>query len=384
MNGNARKGDSVFLYQAKVGFFVSEVGFFNPFPRSAGCLRSGEIGYIVTNVKEANIANVGDTLLSKDNLLAPLEGYKQPSPVVWASVYPESQNEFPSLKKSMERLRLSDSALGFEEEESGTLGRGFRCGFLGMLHLEIVVERLRREFNLNLVVATPSVVYKVENKKGEIKDIYSPALFPEHFEIKRILEPWVETKIIFPFGKVGDITQLVQKRGGVIGGVEKFGENRVLMKAQMSLREMMGNFFEETKSITAGYASLAYKITEDREGDLVRLDVLLNDETVSAFSRITKRSGMEREARIIADKLKKILPPALFPIKIQVKAMGRILASMAISALKKDVTGHLYGGDRTRKMKLWQKQKRGKEKLRKIGRVSVPHGVFLKMIKNER
>ena len=382
INGTIKKNDPVFLYQANKNFSVSEVGFFNPFPKETEFLKKGEIGYVVTNVKESNIAKVGDTLLFKNSLLKPLEGYKQPVPVVWASVYPESQDEFPVLKKSLERLHLSDSAFSFEEEESGTLGRGFRCGFLGMLHLEIVVERLRREYKLNLVVATPSVVYKVGNKDGETESVYSPSRFPEYFEIQKIMEPWAEAKIISSFDKVSDITQLIKKHDGIVGNMEEFGETRILMKVKMPLREIMSNFFEEIKSSTSGYASLDYEIIGEEEGDLVRLDVLLNDEIVPAFSKIVKRSNMEREARSMVDKLKNILPRALFVIKIQAKALGRILAANSLSALKKDVTGHLYGGDITRKMKLWQKQKKGKAKLRRIGRVNVPHDVFLKMIKN--
>jgi len=382
LDGTIKKNDPAFLCQANTNFSVSEVGFFNPFPKETEFLKKGEIGYVVTNVKESNIAKVGDTLLFKNSLLKPLEGYKQPVPVVWASVYPESQDEFPVLKKSLERLHLSDSAFSFEEEESGTLGRGFRCGFLGMLHLEIVVERLRREYKLNLVVATPSVVYKVGNKDGETESVYSPSRFPEYFEIQKIMEPWAEAKIISSFDKVSDITQLIKKHDGIVGNMEEFGETRILMKVKMPLREIMSNFFEEIKSSTSGYASLDYEIIGEEEGDLVRLDVLLNDEIVPAFSKIVKRSNMEREARSMVDKLKNILPRALFVIKIQAKALGRILAANSLSALKKDVTGHLYGGDITRKMKLWQKQKKGKAKLRRIGRVNVPHDVFLKMIKN--
>ncbi|MCF7835808.1 MAG: translation elongation factor 4 [Candidatus Marinimicrobia bacterium] len=381
VNGTINKNDLGFLYQANTNFSVSGVGFLNPGPQEVSSLKDGEIGYVITSVKESNIARVGDTLISKNSGLKPLEGYKQPVPVVWASVYPETQDEFPALKKSLERLRLSDSALSFEEEESGALGRGFRCGFLGMLHLEIVVERLKREFKLNLVVATPSVVYEVKNNKDETKKIYSPALFPEYFEIQTIMEPWAEAKIISSYDKIGEITQLVKKHDGIVGDMEEFGKNRILVKSQMPLREIMSNFFEEVKSATSGYASLDYEIIEDRQGDLVRLDILLNGEIVSAFSKIVKRSNMEREARAMTDKLKGILPRALFVIKIQAKALGRILSATSISALKKDVTGHLYGGDITRKMKLWQKQKKGKAKMKRLGKVNVPHDIFLKMIK---
>ncbi len=374
-DGAVKKGDNVFLYQGRVGFSVSEVGIFKPASESVDLLKRGEIGYVVTNIKEANIARVGDTLLFKNSSLSPLEGYKKPEPVVWASVYPESQDDFALLKQALSRLNLSDSALSFEEEGGGVLGRGFRCGFLGMLHLEIIVERIRREFGLRLVTATPTVVYKIDGK-----EIYSPALFPEHSETKKILEPWGEAGIITPVAKLGDVVQLLKKHFALVGETEQFGEERVILKAQMPLREMMKNFFEELKSATAGYASLDYKIIEDRPADLARLDVLLNDELAQAFSRVVERTEMQRESQKMAERLREFLPKALFAIKIQVKGGGRILASRSISALKKDVTGYLYGGDRTRKMKLWEKQKRGKEKLKRLGKVQVPHEVFIKMI----
>lgn len=387
MDGVLKKGGNVFLFQAGRGFVAGEVGIFKPAPEPMKSIGAGEIGYVVTNLKEANIARVGDTLLSKNSSFPPLEGYKRPAPVVWASVYPESQDDFASLKQSLQRLNLSDSALTFEEEESGVLGRGFRCGFLGMLHLEIVVERLKREFGLVLVVAMPSVVYEVENLKGEKREIYSPALFPEHFEIKKILEPWVRVKIITPADKLNDVLRVLRQHDAIVGETHDFGasgmEQRFILNLEMPLREMMDGLFEQLKSATSGYASLSYEIVEKREANLVKLDVLLNDEIVSAFSRIVKKSETQREAQRTADKLKKFLPSALFVIKIQVKALGRILSARSISALKKDVTGHLYGGDITRKQKLWKKQKKGKERLKKFGRVNVPHDVFLKMIKDK-
>jgi len=387
MDGSLKKGDNVFLYQAGKGFVVGEVGVFRPASDSVSSLSVGEIGYVVTKLKEANIARVGDTLISKNSSLAPLEGYKKPAPVVWAGVYTESQDDFVSLKQALQRLNLSDSSLTFEEEESGILGRGFRCGFLGMLHLEIVAERLKREFGLVLVVATPSVVYKVEDLTGKVREIYSPALFPEHFEIKKIFEPWVRIKIITPADKLNDVLRVLRQHDALIGETQDFGASglsrRFILNLEMPLREMMDGFFEQLKSATSGYASLSYEIVEGREADLVKLDVLLNEENVSAFSRIVKKSDMQREAQKTADKLKKFLPPALFVIKIQVKALGRILSARSITALKKDVTGYLYGGDITRKQKLWKKQKRGKEKLKKFGRVNVPHDVFLKMIRDK-
>lgn len=382
MNGAVKKGDNLFLHQANKSFVAGEVGIFAPFHQSTGSLSTGEIGYLITNVKEAGIAKVGDTLLFKNSQLEPLTGYKDPEPVVWASIYPESQNDFTNLKRSIERLKLSDSAFVFEQEESGVLGRGFRCGFLGMLHLEIITERLKREFNLKLITAMPSVVYSVEDNKGQIKEIYSPALFPEYHDIKRILEPWAKAQIITPFDRLSDVIQILKKHEALMGETKDFSGDRVLINSYLPLREIMSNFFEEIKSATAGYASFNYRIEGEKEADLIRLDVLLNDDLIPAFSKIVRRSDMQREAQNMAEKLKKFIPSALFVIKIQVKALGRILSARSISALKKNVTGNLYGGDITRKMKLWQKQKKGKKKLKKFGKVDVPHDVFLKMIKN--
>ncbi|MDD5032513.1 MAG: translation elongation factor 4 [Candidatus Pacebacteria bacterium] len=382
-DGEIKKGDSVFLRQAGVNFQVAETGIFMPEKKPVERLKNGEIGYVVTNIKEANIGRVGDTLLSKFGSLPALEGYKQPFPVVWASVFPESQDSFESLKQALSRLKLSDSAFAFSEEESGLLGRGFRCGFLGLLHLEIVVERLRRDFGQQLVTASPSVVYRVETKKGGTVEIYSPALFPEHHEIIKIFEPWAAISIITPNEFLNEVMQILNRRDAVIGYTEDFGSSRLLVKAEMPLREMMDNFFEEMKSATSGYASFGYEVVSEKEADVVRMDVLLNDEIIPAFSRIVKRSRVQSEAQKIAKKLKEVLPRQLFVIKIQARALGRILAAESITALKKNVTAHLYGGDRTRKMKLWQKQKKGKKRLKEFGKVSVPHEVFLKMIKNE-
>ncbi|MFC1625321.1 elongation factor 4 [Patescibacteria group bacterium] len=367
-DGEIKKGDNVFLHQAKVGFSVAEVGVFIPNPQPTECLKQGEIGRVVTNVKKADMARVGDTLVSKTDSLSPLEGYKKPSPVVWASIYPESQNDFMVLKQSLGRLNLSDSALSFSSEggsapggeEVGPLGRGFRCGFLGMLHLEIVIERLKREFGLKLVTTAPSVFCRSSDLSTE---------------------PWAEINIIISLDKLNSVISLLKKREAIIGETSDFGSNRLLIKSEIALREMMDNFFEDLKSVTAGYASFDYKIIENRSADLIQLNILLNQEIVPAFAKIVKRSDAQRSAVKIADKLKKFLPRALFVIKIQVSGMGRILAARSISALRKDVTKGLYGGDVTRKMKVLKKQKRGKEKLKQFGKVHVPHEVFLKMIR---
>jgi GTP-binding protein LepA len=283
------------------------------------------------------------------------------------------------------RLRLSDSSFAFEEETSGTLGRGFRCGFLGMLHMEIVTERLRREFNLNLVVTIPSITYNVELKNNKTVTVYSPSLFPEDHEIIKVYEPLVKMKIITPPDYLGVIMQSVFNHEGEVSLTENFGENRTSLTLIMPLRELMRNFFDEIKSISSGFASISYEIAEMREADVVRLDILVADEPVVAFTRIVSRRRLEEEARLTVEKLHKALPRQMFTLKIQGKAMGRIIASETLTGMQKNVTQHMYGGDRTRKMKLWEKQKEGKKKMKELGRgnVNIPQEVFVKMMRSD-
>lgn len=380
--GAIRKGDALEFVASKRKFQALEVGFLAPAPTPAQELKEGFIGYVVTGIKEAGLARVGDTMRAQGSSTPPLPGYGEPEPVVWASLYPESQNDFAALRQALPRLRLSDSALSFEEESSGTLGRGFRCGFLGMLHLEIVTERLRREFNLAPVVTTPTVHYEVELKSGKRVTVYSPALFPEHGDVARIYEPYVEAEIIAPAHYLGAITALLYEHEARVEATDSFSEGRMIIKAAMPLRELMRNFFDKVKSASQGYASVAWKMRELREAQVTKLDILVAEKDVPAFARIVSENRAYEEAVAAVEKLYKILPRQLFAAKIQGRALGRILSSRTLPALKKDVTGYLYGGDRTRKMKLWSKQKRGKEKLKERGTVNIPEGVFLKMIKN--
>jgi GTP-binding protein LepA len=317
------------------------------------------------------------------DLEAPLAGYMSPSPVVWASVYPESQDDFNTLRQALGRLRLSDSSFTHEEESSGTLGRGFRCGFLGMLHLEIITERLRREFNLNLVVTTPSITYHVELKNGKTVVVYSPSLFPEDHDVKKVMEPLVNMKIITPPQYLGAIMQSVFDHEGEVSLTENFGENRTSLTLVMPLRELMRNFFDEIKSISSGFGSISYSLGDLREADVARMDILVADEPVLAFCRIVSRRRLEEEAKLSVEKLHKVLPRQMFTLKIQAKALGRIIASETLTGMQKNVTQHMYGGDRTRKMKLWEKQKEGKKKMKELGRgnVNIPQDVFIKMMR---
>jgi GTP-binding protein LepA len=390
-DGSVKKGDQLYFYAAKKTFTALEVGMLAPEEQPLDRLEAGEIGYIVTGVKEPGIASVGDTLLHEKARGEPLAGYLQPKPVVWASLFTESQDDFTLLRQSLDRLKLSDSSLSYEEESSGVLGRGFRCGFLGMLHLEIVTERLKREFNLNLIITAPSIAYEVTwednrgngGKKGETEYIYAPSRFPDHGATASVREPWVRLQIIVPPDYLGTVMTLLYDHEGEITDTEVFADGRTLLTVSMPLRELMRSFFDKLKNATSGYASLSYEIDDMRPAEVERLDVLVAEEVVPAFSRVVGTRRVELEAQQVVEKLHGILPRQMFTTKIQGKAMGRIISSRTISAMKKDVTGYLYGGDITRKMKLREKQKKGKKRMQATGKVNIPPEVFMQMVRSE-
>lgn len=384
IDGTIKKGDVLKFAVAGEKFIALEVGIFSPSPVATDTLGAGEIGYIVTGIKKPGIASVGDTVTPEKNPLPTLEGYMTPRPVVWASIYPEDQDDFDELRASLGKLKLSDSSLTYEEESSGALGRGFRSGFLGMLHLEIITERLHREFNLDLVVTSPSITYKVTYRAtGKEEMIYSPHTFPNDGELSEILEPWVEVKIITPTSYLGNIMQLLFDHEAEAKNVDNFGDNRTSLLVEMPLRELMRNFFDDLKSASSGYASISYEIGAYRPADVVRLDILVADEPIVAFCRVVSRRRVQEEAEKAVKKLHSVLPRQMFVTKIQGKALGRILSSETLKAFSKDVTQHMYGGDITRKMKLREKQKKGKKKMKERGKgkVNIPHDVFLKMMR---
>ncbi len=380
---SVRKGDQLTFLASGQHFTALEVGILSPEERAVSELSVGEIGYIVTGIKEPGIASVGDTLAPFHTHAEALPGYRSVPPVVWASVFPDSQDDFVFLRQALDRLKLSDSSLSYEEESSGVLGRGFRCGFLGMLHLEIITERLKREFNLSIVITSPSVVYEIEYSDGRKEEVYAASRFPDHGKQVTIREPWVLSQIITPPEYVGNILTLLYEHESSVLETEVFGDGRNLLTIEMPLRELMRNFFDKLKTVTSGYASLSYEILERRPADVARLDVLVAEEVVPAFSRVVGFRRVEIEAKALVEKLYNTLPRQLFVTKIQSKAMGRIIASRTLSALKKDVTGYLYGGDITRKMKLREKQKRGKKRMLERGKVNIPQDVFMKMIKSD-
>jgi GTP-binding protein LepA len=380
-DGNIKRGDNLVMKASGKKFSALEVGKFAPEEVPVESLGPGEIGYIVTGIKEPGLALVGDTITFPKSSLSALSGYKEPSPVVWASVYLEDADDFHTLRQALERLRLSDSSLSFEEESSGSLGRGFRCGFLGMLHLEIITERIKREFNLDIIVTTPSITYEILTKKKEKILVYSPVFFPEHGEIDEIYEPWIDLKIITPGEYLGEIMQLLFVHEAEVGETHSFKDGRSAIDSKMPLRELMRNFFDELKSLSRGYASLSYEQGEMRWADVVKLDLLVAGEAVPAFSRVVSKKRVQEEAEKAVEKLADILPRQMFVVKIQAEALGRILSSRTLKALRKDVTAKLYGGDITRKMKLREKQKKGKKKMRERGSVNIPPNVFIKMMR---
>ena len=382
-DGVVRKGDALRFLAAERNFTALEVGILSPEEKPVSELCEGEIGYIVTGIKEPGVASVGDTLALERGSRELLVGYHAVPPVVWASVFPESQDDFTILKQALDRLKMSDSSLSYEEETSGVLGRGFRCGFLGMLHLEIVTERLRREFDIEITITSPSIVYEITWENGKVEEIYAASRFPEHGAKVTVREPWILAQIILPPEYLGSTMSLLYDHEASVLETEVFGDGRNLLTVEMPLRELMRNFFDKLKNATSGYASLSYEIAEMRRADVCRLDVLIAEELVPAFSRVVGMRRAEIDAKAIVEKLYHTLPRQLFVTKIQAKSMGRIISSRTLSAMKKDVTGYLYGGDITRKMKLREKQKRGKKRMLEHAKVNIPPDVFMKVIKSE-
>lgn len=382
-DGTVKKGMSLRFHAADKQFVALEAGIFTPDETPAESLSAGEIGYIVTGVKEAGIVAVGDTVGEAKGRLPALSGFERPRPVVWASVYPESQDDLTDLRQALERLRLTDSSLSFEEESSGVLGRGFRCGFLGMLHLEIITERLRREHDLALIVTIPTIAYVVTDKHGKRETYYTPSRFPEYGDIALIEEPWVKVTLITPSETLSSFVQLFHDHEAIMTDTNAYSDGRIELTAEMPLRELMRGFFDRVKNVSSGYASLSYEFLDERPADVVRLDILVADEPVPAFSRVVSRRRVEEEAETMVEKLHGILPKQLFVTKIQGSALGRIISSRTLSAMRKDVTGYLYGGDVSRKMKLLQKQKKGKKKLKAHGKVDIPEEVFMKMVRSD-
>jgi GTP-binding protein LepA len=382
-DGEVKKGDVLKFSASKRTFTALEVGMVTPEETPVDSLEAGQIGYIVTGIKEPGVAGVGDTLIRERSTAEALPGYQQAHPVVWSSVFPSNQDDFTQLRQALDRLQLSDSSLSYEEESSGVLGRGFRCGFLGMLHMEIITERLRREFNIDITITSPSISYEITWSDGRIEEIYAANRFPEHGQNFTVREPWIIGQIILPGDYMGNVMTLLYEHEASVFDTEVFGDGRTLLTVEMPLRELMRGFFDRLKNASSGYASLSYEIAEMRAATVTKLDVLVAEEIVPAFSRVVGMARAEVDAKAITEKLYNTLPRQQFPVKVQAKVLGKIIATKKLTALKKDVTGHLYGGDISRKMKLRDKQKKGKAKALAHSKVHIPPEVFVKMMKSE-
>jgi len=383
IDGTVKVGDEIKLMAANKVFTVTEVGYFVPgsyMPTQE--IKAGEVGYIAASIKNLSDIHVGDTITLKDNPAEePLKGYKKVTPMVYCGLYPIDGSQYEDLKEALEKLKLNDAALEYEAESSAALGFGFRCGFLGLLHLEIIEERIDREFDLGLITTAPSVIYKVYKTDGEVMELYNPEELPKAQEILYIEEPFVTANILTPREYVGNIMELCQRRRGVYIDMKYLDENRVTLVYDMPLNEIIYDFFDNLKSKTKGYASLDYEFKEYRKSNLVKLDIHINGERVDALSFIVHKDGAYDRGKKMVEKLKTVIPRKLFKIPIQAAIGGQIIARETISAMRKDVLAKCYGGDITRKKKLLEKQKRGKKKMREIGNVEIPQEAFLSVLK---
>ena len=382
-DGTVKAGDEIRLMAANKIFTVTEVGYFEPGKyQEAEELKAGEVGYIAASIKNLSDVRVGDTITLEENpAKEPLPGYKKVNPMVYCGIYPIDGSDYENLKVALEKLKLNDAALEYEPETSGALGSGFRCGFLGLLHLEIIEERLDREFDLSLITTSPSVIYKVYKTDGEVIELYNPSDMPSPNEIAYIEEPVVQAEIITPKDYVGGIMEICQNRRGNYVDMKYLDENRVTLIYELPLNEIIYDFFDILKSKTKGYASFDYEIKNYQRADLVKLDIWVNGEGVDALSFIVHRDSSYEKGKKMIEKLKEVIPRQLFAIPLQAVIGGKIIARETISALRKDVLAKCYGGDITRKKKLLEKQKRGKKKMRQIGNVEIPQEAFLSVLK---
>lgn len=360
---------------------IQEVGVFRPEFHAKDKLTEGEIGYVITGLKNVKEVRVGDTMLLKGSHQTPWPGFKTVKPFVFAGLFPVDTSDYHNLREAVEKLQLSDSAFTFEPENSPALGLGFRGGFLGLLHLEIVNERLEREFNLEVIATTPTVSYKIVLHNGEERDVANIADLPDPNHYEKILEPWMEVEVVTPNQYVGNILELLQSRRGIQKNMEHIGQDRLLLKYEAPLSSLVIDFYDKLKSVSSGYASMAYDFIEFREGDLARVDILVAGEKVDALSRVAHRSEAVGLGRAVVAKLKDLIPRQMFKIILQAAIGGAVIAREDISAMRKDVLAKLYGGDRTRKDKLLEKQKKGKKKMKQIGNVDIPKETFLKLLK---
>ena len=382
MNGRIGKGMKVRMMATGSVYDIQEVGVFNPRQTEINELSCGEVGYVTCNIRDAREVSVGDTLTDAENpAAAALPGYKKVHPMVFSGIYPANSADFSTLKESLEKLRLSDASFVFELEKSASLGMGFRCGFLGLLHMEIIQERLEREFDLNLVVTTPSVVYRILLRDGSIIEVDNPMKLPNPGEIEETEEPYVRAHIIIPKESIGTVLELSESRRGSYVSTEYLDESRARIIYDIPLSEVIVDFYDRIKSVTRGYGSLDYELLDYRPTNVVKLDILINGEIYDAFSSLVFKDRAYAKGKAIIEKLKETVPRHLFQIILQAAIGGQIIARETIKSVGKNVTAKCYGGDITRKRKLWEKQKAGKKKMKQFGKVEIPPEAFFAALK---
>jgi GTP-binding protein LepA len=380
-NGELKAGQQVKLLHSGKNVEVKEVGSFNPKPYTRAKLEVGETGYFTANIKTAQEVKMGDTITDARNPSPVLPGFKEIHPMVFSGIYPINTADYEHLKASMGKLQLNDSAFAYTAETSVALGFGFRCGFLGLLHMEIVQERLRREYDMDIIATYPSVVYHVTMTDGTQKAVDNPAFLPEVTYIEKIEEPMVKAFVICPNENIGDMMALISEKRGTLEHTETLDAKRVMLTALIPLNEILIDFHDRIKSMTRGYGSMDYEPADYLESDMVKLDMLVNGEPMDAFSCIVHRSKAEGRGRTLAEKLKEVIPRQQFQVKIQAAIGGKIVASESVSAFRKDVTAKCYGGDVSRKRKLLEKQKEGKKRMKSIGNVNIPQEAFIEVLK---
>ncbi|MBN1871400.1 MAG: elongation factor 4 [Candidatus Omnitrophica bacterium] len=382
MNGVVKTGDKILLMRNGREYEVQELGVFTPKPKSVDQMSCGEVGYMTCNIRDAGEIEIGDTVtLVSNKAHEPLPGYRKMRPMVFSGIYPVNSKDFEALKDAMDKLSLSDASFHYEPESSAALGFGFRCGFLGLLHMEIIQERLEREYDLNLVISIPSVIYKIETTSGETINVDNPSKMPPSNLIHRISEPYVAAYVITPADSIGNIMQLAESKRGEYISTDYLSEDKAKLTYVIPLSEIIVDFYDKIKSITRGYGSLDYEFLDYKESDLVKLDILLNGEGFDAMSSIVHKDKAYHKGRAIVDKLKELIPKQLIEVAIQASIGNNIIARSTVKPLKKHVTGKCYGGDITRKRKLWEKQKEGKKKMKQFGKVQIPQEAFIAALK---
>ena len=379
--GHVSVGDSIHLMKSGVDFVVTELGIRTPKEVKADALYCGEVGYLCAQIKDIKEVHVGDTItLTNEPALLPLPGYKRINPMVYCGIYPTESKKYGDLKDALEKLSLNDASLKFEPETSQALGFGFRCGFLGLLHMDVIQERLEREFDLDLILTAPSVIYKVYLTDGSVINLDNPSKMPDLTTVKMIEEPYVKAEIMMPKDYVGTVMQLCQDRRGIYKNLEFFDDTRMVLTYEIPLSEIIYNFFDKLKSFTKGYASLDYELLDYKEGNLTKMDILLNGDVVDALSTIVYKPFAFQRGLKLVSKLKEVIPKQQFEIPVQAAINGKIIARADIKAARKDVLAKCYGGDITRKKKLLEKQKEGKKRMKAIGSVEVPQEAFMSLL----